>query len=385
MTQHDGALLAQAAQVQGHGRPRLQVQHWRAAHVLDNGWDWDDLAHRSSTPNPFFERWALLPALENFAADHPVRLVTLYDGETLVGLMPLAISRDYYGKTIPHVSCWLHHNAFCGAPLVAQGYEIAFWSALLDWADDCGKGAPFLHLAKLPSESALHAALRNVLALQQRPATVVQSVERALLASDLAPEAYFEQSMSSKKRKELRRQYNRLSEEGELYFHRSEGSEGIEAWIDAYLFLEKSGWKGEQGSSLADHSDTSEFFRAAITGAAEAGRLERLTLTLDGRPIAMLANFLTPPGAYSFKTTFDESYGRFSPGVLLQRENLELLARDGIEWADSCAAADHPMIERIWRERRALVSCNIALGGAIRRGTMRMLARLETGSFPKGI
>lgn len=381
MTQHDGAMLAQAAQAQ----LRLLVQPWRAAHVLDNLWDWDDLARRASTPNPFFECWALLPALDNFAAEHPVRLVTLYDGEVLVGLMPLAISREYYGRTIPHISCWLHHNAFCGAPLVAHGYEIAFWSALLQWADDCGKGAPFLHLAKLPTDSALHTALRNVLALQERPATVVQSVERALLASGLDPEAYFEQSMSTKKRKELRRQYNRLSEEGELHFHRSERSDGIEAWIDAYLFLEKSGWKGERGTSLADRRETSEFFRAAIAGAAEAGRLERLALTLDGRPIAMLANFFTPPGAYSFKTTFDESYARFSPGVLLQRENLALLARDGIEWADSCAAADHPMIERIWREKRTVVSVNIALGGTIRRGTMRVLARLETGSFPKGI
>ncbi|WP_435418172.1 GNAT family N-acetyltransferase [Parerythrobacter aurantius] len=381
MTQHDGALLAQAAQAQ----PRLLVQPWRAAHVLDNLWDWDDLAQRVATPNPFFERWALLPALENFACDHPVRLVTLYDGETLVGLMPLAISRHYYGRAVPHVSGWLHHNAFCGAPLVAQGYEIAFWSALIEWADRYGRGVPFLHLAKLPTDSALHTALRSVLALQQRPATVVQSIERALLASSLEPDAYFELSMSAKKRKELRRQHNRLSEEGELRFHRSEGSDNIDAWLDAYLFLEKSGWKGEQRTSLADRSDTSEFFRAAIAGAARAGRLERLTMTIDGRPIAMLANFLTPPGAFSFKTTFDESYARFSPGVLLQRENLALLAREGIEWADSCAAADHPMIERIWREKRTVVSVNIALGGAIRRGTMRVLARLETGSFPKGI
>lgn len=381
MTQHEGALLAQAAQ----GQPRLMVQPWRSAHVLDNPWDWDDLARRASSPNPFFERWALEPALRHFAADHPVRLATLYNGETLVGLMPLTVGRDYYGKAIPHVAGWLHHNAFCGAPLVASGYEIAFWSALLGWADQSGKGAPFLHLAKLPTDSALHTCLRDVLALQNRPATVVQSVERAMLASNAEPDAYFEQSMSAKKRKELRRQYNRLCDEGELHFHRSEGSELIEAWVDAYLFLEKSGWKGEQGTALADRSDTSEFFRAAMTGAAEAGRLERLTLTLDGRPIAMLANFLTPPGAYSFKTTFDESYARFSPGVLLQRENLALLARDDIDWADSCAAADHPMIERIWREKRTVESVNIALGGAIRRSTMKVLARLETGSFPKGI
>ena len=381
MTRHHQGLLAQAAQ----GEPRLDVEPWRAAQVLDSPWEWDALARRASMPNPFYERWALLPALEQFAAGHDVLLLTLHDGEALVGLMPLALSRDYFGNPIPHVSVWLHHNAFCGAPLVAHGYELAFWSALLDWADRCCNPAPFLHLTKLPTDGPLHAALRQLLALQKRPATVVETVERALLASSLAPEAYFEQSMSGKKRKELRRQSNRLAEEGDLQFHRCEGSDGIADWTDAYLFLEKSGWKGAQGTALADNPATNEFFRSAIAGAAEAGRLERLTMTLDGRPIAMLANFLTPPGAFSFKTTFDEAYARFSPGVLLQRENLALLARESIEWADSCAATDHPMIERIWREKRALVSCNIALGGKLRRSAMQLLARLETGSFPKGI
>ncbi|WP_284124800.1 GNAT family N-acetyltransferase [Parerythrobacter aestuarii] len=381
MTRHEDGLLAQA----GQEGPRLMVQPWRAAHVLDNRWDWLELADRATSPNPFFERWAMLPALENFASDHPVRLLTLYDGDTLVGLMPLALSRDYYGKVIPHVSCWLHQNAFCGVPLVASGYEIAFWSAVLDWADAEGKGAPFLHLAKQPTDGPLYTALRNVLALQQRPACVVQQEDRALLASDLSAEEYFMQSMSTKKRKELRRQHKRLSEEGELRFHRSRGGEDIEAWIEAYLWLEKAGWKGTQGTSLADDHGTTEFFRTAIAGAADAGKLERLTMTLDGRPIAMLANFLTPPGGFSFKTTFDEDYARFSPGVLLQRENLELLANPVIDWVDSCAAADHPMIERIWREKRRIVSLNIALGGPLRRNAMRILARLETGSFPKGL
>ena len=92
----------------------------------------------------------------------------------------------------------------------------------------------------------------------------------------------------------------------------------------------------------------------------------------------MLANFITPPGAFSFKTTFDERFARFSPGVLLQRENLDLLARGDIDWCDSCAAADHPMIERIWREKRAMVRVNVAIGGRLRRTLFRQMLRSET-------
>jgi hypothetical protein len=94
----------------------------------------------------------------------------------------------------------------------------------------------------------------------------------------------------------------------------------------------------------------------------------------------MLATFLTPPGAFSFKTAFDESFARFSPGVLLQRENLEMLARADIAWADSCAAMDHPMIDHFWRERRTVVSRNVAIGGQARRLLFRALAARETRS-----
>jgi hypothetical protein len=125
--------------------------------------------------------------------------------------------------------------------------------------------------------------------------------------------------------------------------------------------------------------------RDALAGAAAHRRLERLAITLDGTPIAMLANFVTPPGAYSFKTTYDERYARFSPGVLLQRENLDLLAREDIAWADSCAAADHPMIERIWREKRTIVRVSIAIGAPLRRAAAAAIFRAETRAKLEGL
>ena len=66
--------------------------------------------------------------------------------------------------------------------------------------------------------------------------------------------------------------------------------------------------------------------------------------------------------------------------MLLQRENLDLLARDDIAWADSCAAEDHPMIDHFWRERRVVARHNIAIGGKARRLLFRALAARESGS-----
>lgn len=347
--------------------------------------EWNALTARVGDSNPFYERWALMPSLQLLDRASEVEIIVVRSGNDLIGLLPLARSTSYYGHPLPHVRSWLHANLFCAVPPIAAGFEDEFWTGALGWLDSEASRVLFAHFPALPADSNCLAALRRVTHAHPRPAAIVHRGERALLASRLSPEAYFEQSLSGKKRKELRRQHARLAELGALRFERREDTVGVAGWADAFLAIEAAGWKGRAGSALASAPATAAFFRRALAGAAEAGRLERLTLSLDGRPIAMLANFITPPGAYSFKTAFDEDYARFSPGVLLQRENLALLARDDIEWADSCAAADHPMIERIWREKREMVHVSVAIGGKIRGAVGAAILRAETGTAARGI
>jgi hypothetical protein len=118
-----------------------------------------------------------------------------------------------------------------------------------------------------------------------------------------------------------------------------------------------------------------------MKGSLEAGRLEFQRLDLDGRAIAMLVNFLTPPGSWSFKIAFDEDLARFSPGVMIELENLpRVLGHPDIDWMDSCAAENHPMIDKLWRERREIVQITLALAGAKRRAVHALCRVAENGS-----
>jgi CelD/BcsL family acetyltransferase involved in cellulose biosynthesis len=339
---------------------------------------WDLLVAQAAEPNPFFEPWLLIPALRQWGTG--VTIKAWYHYGRLAGLLPLRTSSDYYGHHVPHAAGWLHPNAFCGAPLIVAGHEEAFWRALLA---DCDRGSAmhlFLHLPKLPADGPALAALDRVLADRPRAQYTAEEESRAILTGGGTAAAYLDSAMSAKKRKELRRQRTRLAEEGVLTIERVEGEQGLAAWAEEFLALEAAGWKGAQRSALASAAETRTFFAETLAGAAAAGRLERLALRLDGRAIAMLANFITAPGAYSFKTAFDEAFARFSPGMLLQLENLALLERPGIQWADSCAVEGHPMIERLWRDKRRMVSRNIAIGGPLRRTAFRLLKAYETRS-----
>ena len=337
--------------------------------------EWDELALDASEPNPFAERWYLAAAL--IAMDSDGIRIAVVRSDMLVGIIPLKWQNRYAGLPVKHVQNWLNHNAFLGTPLVRKGAETAFWAALLEKLDQDAGGAMFLHLTSMAAQGSVATALTTLCRKEHRRHALVQHEERALLEKGLSPDAYLEAHVRGKKRKELRRQHKRLAEEGILSFERSEGSEALDMWIDEFLGLEKAGWKGANGSALASAPETAALFRQCLAGAAAAGKLERLTLKLDGRAIAMLANFLSAPGAFSFKTAFDESYARFSPGVLIQIENLALLERRGIDWCDSCAAQDHPMIDSLWAGRRSVGRYSVAIGGTVRRAAFAALLTAE--------
>jgi hypothetical protein len=354
-----------------------RLDSWRG--LLDRAFvaRWNGLATQCAEPNASCESWFLQPALRQFDAQGSVKIFTLWDGTELCGLMPLSFKRRYGRWPMPHVQNWLHHNAFLGTPLVRAGYEDIFWRELLAALDCHPGGAIFLHINGVTTDGPLTAALQRVSVEQKRRIARVEDKARAFLEGALSPDAYFQNAVRPKKRKELRRQKNRLSEHGVLTFIRQDDGEGLDNWIEEFLALEQSGWKGANGSALACGAETRNLFVEALRGAAAAGQLERLELRLDGKPLAMLVNFLCAPGSFSFKTAFDEDYAQYSPGVQLQIENLALLERPGIDWCDSCAVEGHPMIDSLWTGRRHVGRYSVAIGGGGRRAIFGCLVSAE--------
>ncbi len=338
--------------------------------------EWAALATHASEPNAFAEPWFVAASLRHLA-EAPIRLAEVRDGAALIGVLPLVVEQGYGRVPVRFVQNWRHHHHFFGAPLVAAGREQDFWRALLTGLDGEGWAPGFLHLRDLTEDGPLHMALNAVAAELWRPTHIAYRETRALLQSELSPDAYYEQAVRKKKRKELARLGNRLAEEGQLSSRCFAPGDDLALWCDAFLRLEGSGWKGREGSALNATVETEAFFREALTGAEAEGRLQIVALELDGAPIAMLVNFITPPGSFSFKTAFDERYARFSPGVLVQRDNLAILDRDDVAWMDSCASENHPMIDSFWTERRTLVRVTVPLAGRRRRLSHFAARKLE--------
>ena len=138
-------------------------------------------------------------------------------------------------------------------------------------------------------------------------------------------------------------------------------------WVDRFLAIESSGWKGSAGSALAVDAVTARFFRDVVEGADAAGCCAMTALEVGGQTIAMSVHLLGQSHGFGFKKCYDEGFATYAPGLLLLEDvTRELSAHDGLLF-DSCSAPDQASVNGLWRERRTVVDLCVGLGGGGRR------------------
>lgn len=359
------------------------AQDWYAArHVASAG---ELTTADCAEPNPFYDRPVLDAALAHLGGTANVRVVEATDADgQVIARLPIE-HRWMHGRIpVPHIAAWTYDHCFYGAPMLRAAREEQGWAALLAQCDGDPATGDFLHLGRMDPDGPAARALICLCEKQGRPLIEVGRYERALLRSSLSADDYWTQSVRPKKRKELRRQQNRLAEQGAVRNRMLVDPAELSAWCSAFVALEGKGWKGEEGTALGSDPRHERFFHDACVAAFAAGQLDMLRIDCDARPVAMLMNFVAPNGGFSFKIAIDPDFGRFSPGVLIEIDNLRRVLDDRIvPWMDSCAAPGHPMIDGLWTERRAIVQYRVALRHhglrAIRGAATRFaITRVET-------
>jgi CelD/BcsL family acetyltransferase involved in cellulose biosynthesis len=113
---------------------------------------------------------------------------------------------------------------------------------------------------RLLADGPVAARLRRWLA-HRRIGTQLRHFSRAGFAPHASPEAYLSATFSASERSNLRRRERRLREQGELRFESLAADERIAPWIERFLNLEASGWKGRRGSVLATVPAGGDYFR----------------------------------------------------------------------------------------------------------------------------
>jgi CelD/BcsL family acetyltransferase involved in cellulose biosynthesis len=326
---------------------------------------WEELAREALEPNPFYEHWMLRPALQAFGARADLRIVQVWAGERLAGLFPFERVARYKGLPAAALVSWRHPHCLLCTPLVRTGAARACLKALFD-----APGAPLAEFAYLPAGEPFHQVLVAELAARGAPSIVNRAYERGLLRKHRA-------TISGRFRRQAARNERRLKH---LAYVRLEPDGDIGRWIDDFLRLEASGWKGRRGGAMACSEPSRRYFGEIVRAAFDRGRLLFCGLDLDGRPIARRCSFTGGEGAYAFKIAYDEALAEFSPGALLELDNVRRLdAHPTLQWMDAFTEANVLAVERLWPERRTMQTlvAGVDAWGRLAAATLPWLRRLK--------
>lgn len=325
----------------------------------------DQLSAAAHDSNPLYEATTLQAAMQHLEVKKVARVALIWsaaDSNTprqLIGVFPYCIRRFYLGMPVAIWSIWTHVHSFIATPLLRGGQENDAIRRFMKFADQ--SNAKLVRFPLFQSDGAFGPALTEVLGERGHDVVETGSHERAFLSTEMDGDTYLATHMRKKKRKEFNRLWNRLTETGDVKFEAPGNNIKINGWLKDFLALERSGWKGKRGTALAERPNECTFFESMCRDACARSKFHAAQITLDGRPIAMLASFVSGDGAYSFKIAHDERYARFSPGALLMMKAIGAFHDDArIHWVDSCAIPNHPMIDHIWAERRAMRELNAA-------------------------
>ncbi|WBH17829.1 GNAT family N-acetyltransferase [Sphingomonas radiodurans] len=313
---------------------------------------WDSLAATAGTANPFYDPAGVAAGMLLPEGGRP-RLLLVRDGSGLLGALPITVQRRR--GVAMYVENWDQRLRALGEPLIYDGAEEEFWRVALPAL--AGLPGHWLRLSALDAESASTRALFTVLKQTGGAHYVTRRYGRAVLHHGLSSEEHAAQHVRGKVLKEHRRLRARLADRGELRFDRLAPDADSEPWIDELFRLEETGWKGREGVAASADAATEACFRHLILAAQRADNLDFHRMSVGGQPIAMLANLEHGREAFQLKIAYDEAWASFSPGVLLEMAYLAYaLDERGLARVDSCARAGHPMIDRIWPDRRQIVS-----------------------------
>jgi CelD/BcsL family acetyltransferase involved in cellulose biosynthesis len=345
--------------------------------------EWRELATRALDPNIFYEPAFALEAARVFGRDAGAVLV--WSGTSprqLLGFFPARIEQRRYGLRLPVLVGWTHPYAPLGMPLVEREAAEPVIAAWLDHLADNPELPGLLLLPFLPEDGPFAAALDAILRRAQMPAADFNRHRRAQLVPGDARPLYIERTLSQHKRKELRRSVRRLGDVGAILFTTATEPEPVAAALQDFFKLESRGWKGQAGTAAACHDGVRGFITAAIAGLAADGKVAINRILIDGRAIAVTITLRGADAAWFWKIAYDEAFSRYSPGVILTLAVTEELLDDTtLARTDSCAVANHPMIDHLWRERLALGDRLIAVRPQAAFASARRLERLRAAGI----
>ena len=347
----------------------LYVRDLRLADLTPADFDrWEALSTMAGTANVFAQHWFMQAALRHADPDGQARLfIVAKESGPWIGVIPLIEQAQFGHWPLPNWMGWSATNQFIGTPLVIAGWAQQFWLNLLRHLDLHSNGQMLLYLRDLACDDPVVEALQRVCESYGRTTDQVSTHHRdGLSQRDNQPAPATKASAKAQSRlRGLQRKLER--DHGAVAINLLPADGDVDAWIDQFLTIERSGWKGNRGSALACCETTENLFRSVVTAGHHSGYGRLATLSAGGTPLAMSSWFVVGDHGFGFKMAYDEQYRPYAPGRQLTEAVADIVKNSGIATFDTCTKSVAQGYGHVWPDKREVMDYVITVGSPARR------------------
>ncbi len=316
------------------------------------------LSTESIEANPFYEPWLLVPAIRHLMDSVPkLQLILIYKSNILCAFLPFLEQRSYRGLPTRTLIA-LRHNYFALTnPLLHHRWgQQALEYFLTRWLAE-NKKFGLVVFPMLATDGSFHGILYQTAFAGDLLTHVDRRFTRGLYRCSVSNKVF--QPLSGRFRKHTRRAMEKLESMGTVTYCEL-NRENAEQWLEEFLELEKSGWKGRKGSALASSPASRQFFLDCARNGVANGVFTGSALRLDGRMIAARTLVSSQDGSFLFKIAYDEEFASFSPGTLLEIRAMQEGLPPTIRWIDAATMPTSNVYQRLWTETRTIETVLIA-------------------------
>jgi CelD/BcsL family acetyltransferase involved in cellulose biosynthesis len=288
--------------------------------------EWNDAVERAQIPHPFLRHewvrtwWDSFAASPRFArsgdAGTQLHVIVVRDQEHIVGIAPLMREHAVvYGLPVRRLALIANdHTPRTDFVVAGDESEIyrAIWNSLGAEMDRCD----VLQLTQLPRTSPTISAMSHLTSAEHLRSGTWKSCDSPYLELTGTWESYWA-SLSAKFRSNVRNRLTRLNQIGTPALEILSDKTAIAAALDDAWRLEASGWKDQEGTSIASDPAVRSFYTLLAERAAECGWLRLLFLTVGGKRIAVSYSAVYDGRLFLLKTGHDREFHACSPFKLL--------------------------------------------------------------------
>jgi CelD/BcsL family acetyltransferase involved in cellulose biosynthesis len=290
--------------------------------------DWNNLLQASSC-GCLFLTWEWLHTWWTYLAENrKLHIIAVWNGGKLIGIAPLALRPAFSRKWMP-----LPALEFLGAGSVGSDY-LSFLlrngheqDALRQIAESLASTRLMVELVRVEKTSLTMINLAHQLRQSNWKSFYLTTNYCPYIT--LADHSWdtFLNSLHSTHRKQFERKFKRLYRKFEVKFDRVQSESQRQSAMATYLDLHLKRWSGGGGSSAIGDEKHIHFHQHFSSISLNRGWLRMYTLSLSGKPAAVLYMFRFKDVYYYYQCAFETSYGNLSVGMV----SLSLAIKDAIE------------------------------------------------------